>query len=344
MKASVFHEFGPPEVLRYQDWPDPPPPGPGEVLVRVRAVSVGRLLDVGTRAGTNAYFRGTLPHILGSEHAGEVAAVGPDVEGLAPGDRVAVNTHVPCGRCPICLAGADETCPTAELIGVHRQGAYADLCLVPAANATRIPDDLPFVEAAGLALAGPLAWTQMEMAGLRPGDWVLVNGAGSALGSTTAMVARHLGARVVGTSRQAWKREALLQLGLEAALDATADGFEDRVRELTEPEGVRIIVDDIGAARSWPHLQAVLARRGTIISSGAFLGETLPLDLRSLYQHSQRIIGVRTATRRGVAAFWSRIGPGVRPVLDRSFPLSEAAAAHRHVEGSDNLGRVVLVP
>lgn len=344
MKAAIFREFGPPDVLRYEDWPDPEPPGPGDVLVRVRAVSVGRLLDIGTRAGTNRYFRGTLPHVLGGEHAGEVAEVGPGVEGLQPGDRVAVFNTVTCGACSFCGAGEDESCPNAELIGVHRQGAYADLCLVPAANVTRIPDDLSFPEAAGLALAGPVAWTQMDLAGLRPGDWVLVNGAASALGSMTAVVARHLGARVIGTSRHAWKREALLGLGLEGALDATDAGFGDRVRELTQGQGARIVVENIGAAKSWPALQAVLARRGTLISSGAFMGETLALDLRSLYQQSQRLVGVRTATRRAVAAFWSGVAPHVRPVLDRCFPLSEAAAAHRHIEADENFGRVLLVP
>lgn len=344
MKVSVFREFGPPDVLRYEDWPDPAPPGPGEVQVRVRAVSVGRLLDIGTRAGTNRYFQGRLPHVLGGEHAGEVAAVGPGVEGLQPGDRVAISNAVTCGTCPFCLAGQDEACPGVELIGVHRQGAYADLSLVPAANATRIPDGLSFAEAAGLALAGPVAWTQLDLAGLRAGDWVLVNGAASALGSTTAVVAGHLGARVIGTSRDARKREALVRLGLDEALDATAAGFEDRVRELTQGQGVRIVVDNIGSAECWPHLQAVLARHGTVISSGAFLGEALPLDLRSLYQQSQRILGIRTATRRGAAAFWSDVGAHVRPVLDQSFPLSEAAAAHRYVEAGDNVGRVVLVP
>lgn len=344
MKVSVFREFGPPEVLRYEDWPDPAPPGPGEVQVRVRAVSVGRLLDIGTRAGSNRYFQGTLPHVLGGEHAGEVAEIGPGVEGLQPGDRVAIFNAVTCGTCPFCQSGQDESCPGVELIGIHRQGAYAELSLVPAANATRIPDDLSFAEAAGLALAGPVAWTQMDLAGLRAGDWVLINGAASALGSTTAVVAAHLGGRVIGTSRHARKREALVRLGLDAALDAGAAGFEDQVRELTQGQGVRIVVDDIGSAEQWPRLQAVLARHGTVVSSGAFLGETLPLDLRSLYQQSQRIMGVRTATRRGAAAFWSAVATHVRPVLDQSFPLAEAASAHRYVEAGENVGRVLLVP
>ncbi len=344
MKAAVFHEFGPPEVLRCEEWPDPVPPGPGEIVVRVRAVSVGRLLDVGTRAGTNRYFRGTLPHVLGGEHAGEVVEVGAGVQGISVGDRVAVFNCLSCGSCGLCREGRDDVCPAAEMIGVHRQGAYAELSRVPAANATPIPDDLGFVEAAALALAGPVAWTQMEMAGLRSGDWVLVNGAASALGSTTALLACHLGARVIGTSRQAWKRDALVALGVEAALDATAEGFEQAVRDLTGGAGVRIVVEDIGSAEIWPRLQAVLARAGTIVSSGAFLGELLPLDLRSLYQQGQRLLGVRTATRQRVAAFWERIGSRLRPVLDRSFPLCEAAAAHRHLEAGANVGRVVLVP
>ncbi len=344
MKAVAFHEFGPPEVLTYQDWPDPGPPGPEEIVVRVGAVSVGRLLDLGTRAGTNRYFRGRPPHVLGSDHAGVVVEVGRDVHHLRPGDRVAVFGHVSCGRCRSCEDGHDEICPSSELIGVHRPGADAELARVPAANATVVPEGISLVAAAALALAGPVAWTQLRMAGLRAGDWVLVNGAASGLGSMTAVVARHLGARVIGTSRKERKRSALLELGLEAALDATAPGFEREVLELTGGEGVRIVVENLGSAEIWPHLVAVLAPGGTVISSGAFLGGQLSLDLRSLYQRSQRVVGVRTATRHGVASFWREVAPHVRPVIDRTFPLADAVAAHRYLESGDNLGRVLLIP
>ena len=343
MKAVVLRTFGPPEVLGYEDWPDPGPPGPDEIVVRVGAVGVGRLLDLGTRAGTNRYFRGRLPHVLGSEHAGTVVEVGRDVHHLTVGDRVAVFASTTCGRCAFCTRGRDDACLEAELIGVHRPGADAEFTRVPASAATPIPDDLPLVIAAALALTGPVAWTQLNLAGLGAGDWVLVNGAASGLGSMTAVVARHLGARVIGTSRKAWKRAALLDLGLDAALDATAPDFEDRVRELTEGRGVEIVIENIGAAAAWPHLMAVLARGGTVVSSGAFVGDRLPLDLRSLYQQSQRVIGVRTATRQQVTSFWREVAPHVRPVLDRTFPLAEAAAAHRYLESGDNLGRVLLV-
>lgn len=344
MKVAIFHEFGPPEVLKYEDWPDPEPPGPDDVIVRVGAVSVGRLLDIGTRAGKNRYFRGQLPHILGSEHAGQVVEVGRRVGHLSPGDRVAVFTCITCGGCRFCQAEHDDACPEMELIGVHRQGAYAELTRVPAANVRAIPDELSFHEAAALALAGPVAWTQLNMAGLQPGDWVLINAAASGLGSMTAVVAKHLGARVIGTSRKEWKRQELLKLGVDKALDATLPEFEANVRELTGGEGVQIVVENISSAELWPRLLAVLARRGTVISSGAFVGEQLPLDLRSLYQQSQRIVGVKTANKHGVATFWDLVAPHVRPVLDRSFALAEAANAHRHIEASDNLGRVVLVP
>lgn len=344
MKVAVFHQFGPPEVLKYEAWPDPEPPGPDDVIVRVGAVSVGRLLDIGTRAGNNRYFPGKMPHILGSEHAGQVVEVGSSVRHLSPGDRVAVFNCVTCGVCRFCQAGHDDACPQMELIGVHRQGAYAELTRVPAINVRAIPDELSFPEAAALALAGPVAWTQLNMAGLRPGDWVLVNAAASGLGSMTTVVAKHLGARVIGTSRKEWKRKELLKLGIDGALDATSPEFVTNVREMTSGEGVQIVVENISSAELWPSLLSALARRGTVISSGAFVGEQLPLDLRSLYQQSQRIVGVKTANKHGVGAFWDLVAPHVRPVLDRSFALAEAASAHRHIEASDNLGRVVLVP
>ncbi len=139
---------------------------------------------------------------------------------------------------------------------------------------------------------------QLRQAGLRKGDWVLVAGAASALGATTAELARHLGARVIGTSRAAWKRERLLAMGLEAALDPTAEGFVDEVRALTGVAGVAVAVDDLGDPDIFARLTDVLAPQGVLVSSGAFLGGTVPLNLARLYTLNQRILGSARATTR----------------------------------------------
>ena len=173
MKAAVIYEFGPPDVLKIED-AAPPKPAEGEVLVRVHAVRVGGLLDIGTRAGRNPFARLAFPHILGADFAGDVAEVGEGVSVLKPGDRVAVSPFVACGKCPACQAGRDYGCPSAQLIGVHRPGSYAELVSVPAKVVRRIPDAVTYEQAAAMALSGPVAFTQFSVVGLKPGDWVLV--------------------------------------------------------------------------------------------------------------------------------------------------------------------------
>lgn len=341
MRAVAFARFGSPEVLEPTDWPTPRP-GVGEVVVRVAAVSVGRLLDLSARAGTHPYARFHLPHILGAEHAGVVAAVGAKVNHVEVGDRVAVFPVLSCDACEACLAGASEACPGLEILGVHRQGAYAEYSCVPASNVTVVPPDLSPADAAALALAGPVAMHQLTTAGLRHGDWVLVQGAASALGSLTANLAAHLGGRVIATSRVAWKRQRLVDLGATAALDPTDKHFVEQVLERTQGRGVAIAVDDLGEPSIWSRTLECLATRGTVVSSGAFLGGQVTVDLLRLYSRCQRVVGVRTGNAASSARLWGEVRAGFRPVIDRIFPIRQAPHAHQFLETEANLGRVVL--
>ncbi|MQA13746.1 MAG: zinc-binding dehydrogenase [Pseudonocardiaceae bacterium] len=341
MQAVVFREFGDPSVLQ-TDEVAVPAMGAADVLIRVAAVSVGRLLDLTARAGTHPYARFQLPHILGAEHAGTVVAVGSGVDTVTVGDRVAVFPVVSCAACAACLDGCPEACPELEIMGVHRPGAYAQYTRVPAVTVHAVPDGIDPVTAAGLALAGPVAQNQLTQAGLRPGDWVLVQGAASALGSLTAALARHLGARVIGTSRCDRKRQRLLELGVAAALDPTSDDFVDQVLELTGGAGARIVIDDLGEEAIWDRSLAALATRGTAVSSGAFLGGKVGLDLLRLYSRCQQIVGVRTGNPASARRLWAEVANGFRPVIDRTFPVARAADAHRYLEASTNMGRVVL--
>lgn len=342
MGATVFSEFGPPEVLHHAVLPTPRP-GAGEVLVQVAAVSVGRLLDLRARAGTHPYAQFVLPHVLGAEHAGVVAAVGSSVTSAAVGDRVAVFPSVFCGQCRFCLRGRQEACRALQLIGTHRQGAYADYVAVPAENVHPVPADISPVEASSLALSGPVAANQLAQAGFEPGMWVLVHGAASALGSTTAALAAHLGGRVIATSRSAAKRERLAAHGLEATLDATSPSFADDVRDLTAGDGVDLVVDDLGEPGIWATTADVLAVTGTVVTSGAFLGGDVSINLLRMYSLCQRAIGVRTGNPASIRAAWAEVERGFRPVVDRSFPRDRAADAHHYVESDTNVGRVTLV-
>jgi len=341
VKAAVIHEFGPADVLKIVD-AQAPKPDAGEVLVRVRAVRVGGLLDIGTRAGRNPFARLSFPHILGADFAGEVVEVADGVSGFRPGDRVAVSPFIACGRCPACQGGREFGCPNAQLIGVHRQGSYAELVSVPAKNARRIPDRMSYEQAAALALSGPVAFTQFSVAGLRPGDWVLVTAAASGLGLVTALVAKALGARVIATSRKDWKRDMLRDRGFEHVLDTEDAEFATRVGELTEGQGVAIAVDNIASAAMFPKVQAALGRLGRLVSSGAQVAEPVPLDMRSLYLKSQSVVGIRTHTQAALDGFWELAETGLETLVDKTFPLDEVVEAHRYVEAEKNFGRVLL--
>lgn len=341
MRVMAFDHFGDPDVLQMQEV-DTPLPGPGEVAVRVAAVSVGRLLDLSARAGTHPYARITLPHVLGAEHAGTVAAVGAGVESVRPGDHVAVVPILTCGSCAACAAGALEACESARIMGVHTRGAYAEYTVVPAENALVVPDGVTPVEATALVWSGAVAENQFEQAGLEPGEWVLVHGASSALGSLTAALAVHRGARVIAGTRSAGKRQRLLDLKVEAVVDPTDPGFTEAVRALTGGAGVDLVIDNLGDPEIWTATMAALAVRGRVVTSGAFLGGKVELDLLRLYSRSQRVIGVRSGNLRSARRIFSAVEAGFRPVVDRAFPIAEAAEAHRYLEASANTGRVVL--
>jgi len=341
MHAVVLPEFGQPDVLREAVVPTPVPAA-GEVLVQVAAVAVGRVLDVAARAGRHPYRGFQFPHVLGAEHAGVIAALGPAVTGWRVGDHVAAFPVVTDGTCYYCLRGYDEVCENLKLIGIHRPGAYAQYVAVPARNLHLVPAGITPAQATGLALSGAVAMNQLQRSGFQAGDWVLVQGASSALGSLTASLALHLGGHVIVASRSAAKRAQLAALGAEAVLDPAAPDFAARVRSLTGGRGAGIVADNLGEAAFWQASIASLAPSGTLVSSGAFLGGNVGIDLSRLYLQAQRVIGVRTGNQASVAALWAEVGRGFRPVLDTTFPLSAAAGAHRYLEDGQNVGRVLL--
>jgi NADPH:quinone reductase-like Zn-dependent oxidoreductase len=340
VKAAVIHEFGPADVLKIEDVPAPKPAA-GEVLVRVHDVRVGGLLDIGTRAGRNPFARLTFPHILGADFAGEVVEVDGSTE-LRPGDRVAGVPFVPCGKCHACQIGRDDGCPNAQLVGVHRQGSYAELVSVPGKVLRKIPPSVTDEQAAAMALSGPVAVTQFQIANLKAGDWVLVTAAASGIGLVTSLVAKKLGARVIASSRKEWKREMLRGHGFEAVLDSDAASFVEDVRKLTDGDGVAIAVDNTSSADLFAKLCAVLARLGVIVCSGALAAEPVSLDMRSLYLKSQSVIGIRTHTQSALDRFWALAPGGIESHVDRTFQLEEVADAHRYVEAEKNFGRVLL--
>jgi NADPH:quinone reductase-like Zn-dependent oxidoreductase len=342
VRAIVIHEHGGPDVLQPADLPAPKPSS-GEALVRVRAVSVNGFLDIANRMGHVAFARYSFPHVLGSEHAGEVAALGPDADtAVTEGDQVVVSNRITCGSCASCRAGREEACLGLGVIGVTTPGAYAEYSVVPVANLRPLPEGMSHVDASAMIVNGPLAQHQLDLAGAKEGDWVLVQAGASASGSMALRSAQHRGCRVIATSRQDWKRERLAELGADAVLDAGQEDFATAVVDLTEGNGADVAIINIGDPQLWERTVESVGNRGRIVTSGAMFGGRGAFNARTFYERNQTIIGVRTANRESTERCWAEIERGLRPVVDQVLPLEHVADAHRRVEAGLNVGRVVL--
>jgi NADPH:quinone reductase-like Zn-dependent oxidoreductase len=342
MRAIVIHEHGGPEVLLPADLPVPEPSS-GQALVQVKAVSVNGFLDISNRMGQVAFARYSFPHVLGSEHAGVVAAWGPGSEtDMAVGDDVVVSNRITCGTCANCRSGREEACLQLGIIGVTTPGAYAEYSVVPIENLRPLPAGMNHVEASAMIVNGPLAQHQLDLAGAHEGDWVLIQAAASASGSMALRTAQQRGCRVIATSRQPWKRERLAELGADAVLDPGQDEFATAVKDATDGNGADVAIINIGDPHLWEQTIESMASRGRIVTSGAKFGERATFNARTFYEKNQTIIGVRTANRESTERCWAQIEQGLRPIVDEVFPLEKVAEAHRRVEAGLNVGRVVL--
>ena len=345
MKALVIAGFGAPDVLQLAEWPTPEP-GPGEVRVRVATIAVARTKDVATRAG-RAPFAAKItrfPHVLGTEHAGVIDAVGPDVDPSCIGARVAVSAVLSCGHCPACQRGHEEACAQFGLIGVDRQGSYAQYTVVPADNTQLLPPDISLADAAAIAANGPVAWAQLEAGQVGPGSTVLVIGAGGSLGSTAASLASWRGARVLGLDRLTHHPDAMDGLPLAAALDGESPQLSQELRHAAGSAGIHCVIDNLGLPALWEAYRPVLADLGRIVVSGAISHEPLPMRLLPFYLHNQSLIGVRTGNRHHIRAMWGDVQRGYRPPASHlhHLPWLDAGLAHERVERGTAHGQTVL--
>jgi NADPH:quinone reductase-like Zn-dependent oxidoreductase len=341
MRAVVIHEFGGPECLSNDTVPDPVP-GYGEVVVRVAACGVNNV-DLQIRRGVRAQL--PLPHICGGEVAGTVVAVAPDVGAVRVGAKVAVVPFIGCGYCEWCAAGRPTICKTRDTLGLKRPGGYAELVAVPALNVVPLPEALDPVDAAALSLAGLTAWHMLiGRAHVQPGEWVLVLGAASGVGSIAIQLARYCGARVIATASSATKAEKAQALGAECVVDARTNNWSAHVLHATSGRGVDVVVEHVGAA-TWGESVKALASGGRIVTCGATTGTSATLDLVRLFSEELTLLGSRGGSARElqqVLAVAAR--GGIRPVIARRLPFSQASEAHRALERGEFFGKILLIP
>jgi NADPH:quinone reductase-like Zn-dependent oxidoreductase len=343
MRAVVFHEHGGPEVLRLEDMPDPVP-GAGEVLVRVKAVSVMRTLDCEVRARPGAYGSIPMPHISGADPAGEVVQVGSDARGFEPGDRVVCIQSLSCGGCGACVAGKTNACTRTRILGVHVQGGYAELVVVPAINLVRIPETLSFEQATAMMTTMPVAWHLLvDRAQLRPGETVLILGAGGALGTAGIEIARLAGARVIAAAGADWKLDRARELGADSVVNYTTTKLSDEVKRLTDGQGVDVVFENLSVPELWSESLASAAVLGRIVTCGALGGGSVETNMRAFYYRHLSLLGARGAPRDQVERVYRLAGEGkLKQVIARCFSLPDASAAQSLVESRDVFGRVVL--
>jgi D-arabinose 1-dehydrogenase-like Zn-dependent alcohol dehydrogenase len=344
MKAWVMESFGAPEVLQMTEV-EQPEPGPYEVRVRVHAIAVARTKDVSLRAGRPPFApKVTLPHIPGTEHAGTIEAVGPEVPPDLVGARVAVSAVLTCGDCTACKRGHDEACRSFALVGVDRQGCYAEQVVVPVKNLHQIPNDLPFAQAAALAANGPVARAQLHAGGVGPGSIVAVMGAAGALGATAVCLAHHYGATVIGVDQLAAKGKMLAELPLDAVFDGNDPELSNALLAHTDGWGIDCVIDNLGLATLWSYYRPAVATMGRIVVSGAIGQDPIEMKLLPFYLRSQSLVGVRTGNRAQMDALWLDVEAGFRlpPAAVVARPWTDMHQVHDMVEQGQSVAQTVL--
>src|SRR5437879_10791488 len=295
MKAVVFAKHGGPEVLEYEDVPEPNA-GPGEVLIQVKATSINHI-DIFLRRGMPG-IKVPLPKIVGSDAAGIIREIGPDVSGLEVGQRVTINPGISCGRCEFCAAGFASQCNSYAMVGENTDGAYAELVAVPAHIVLPIPDSLSFEDAAAAPLVFLTAWSMMVNKGnIRPGEDVLILGAGAGVGTASIQIAKMVGCRVFATASTEEKLQRAKQLGADFLINYKTEELEKKVRDITNKRGVDVVVDYIGAD-TWVRSLRSACRGGRVLTCGATTGFAPQTDLRQIFFRQLQIIGTTMGNHR----------------------------------------------
>ncbi|RMF78516.1 MAG: alcohol dehydrogenase [Chloroflexi bacterium] len=340
MTAAVLHEHGERDVIKLEQIPVPVP-GRGEVRIAVKASALN-WLDVGVRRGPK-FGAIDLPLIGGSDIAGVIESVGDEVHDWHVGDEVIVYPLITCGVCEFCRRGEPTTCPEHRIIGEHIDGGMAEYVVVPADNLIKKPGALSFVEAASLPVVAMTAWHMLIAVGqLRPGEIVLIPGAGGGVASIGIQIARHGGARVFATTSTPEKITKARELGASEVFNYRDADWVMQVLDATDGRGVDMVQDNVGAA-TWPLDLRVLARNGRLVACGSHSGTHFELDIAQIYHRQLRILGSNGGTYQDLVNAIQLAADGhIAPVIDTVLPLESIHDGHAILEDGTHFGKVVI--
>ncbi len=340
MKAVRFHEFGGPEKLRFEDVPSPSI-DETEALVKVRACALNHL-DLWARKGTRSQ-RIPMPHISGSDIAGEISDVGKLVQGHGLGEKVLVSPGLRCGHCEYCTSGRDSLCESYKIVGYETQGGYAEFVAVPGENLVLIPDKLSMEEASSVPLVFLTAWHMfVTRCHLAPGETVLVWAAGSGVGSAAVPLAKLLGAKVIATVGADAKIEKARKLGADFVVNHHTQDVPAEVKRLTNGKKVDVVFDHVGQD-TWERSMRSMAPGGRLVNCGATSGGKAEIDIRYMFARQFSLLGSYMGglgELLQVLRFFE--GGRLRPVVDSVFPLEQAAKAQERMEKSEHFGKIIL--
>jgi NADPH:quinone reductase-like Zn-dependent oxidoreductase len=342
LKAAFFKEHGGSDKIIYGEYREPVADA-GHVVVRVRACALNQV-DMLLLDGRFPPPEG-LPHVNGCEVTGTIETLDKGLSALTPGQRVIVFPGFSCGTCEFCLRGERTVCLRYGYLGAHKDGGYAELVRVPAANCLALPPPISFEAGAALPLAFLTSWHALvAKADLKPGQTVLVQAAGSGVGSAAIQIARLIGARVMTTVGSDDKIEFARSLGAEHVVNYRTQDFVEEAKRWTNKRGVDVVVEHIGG-ETFERSSYALTRLGTLVSIGSHDTHWGRLDLRHLYSKNLRIVGTNLGSIGELRTVLEYVAAGrLTPVIDRAFGLSETRAAVQHVLDRRNKGKVLLVP
>ncbi|HEX5837218.1 MAG TPA: alcohol dehydrogenase catalytic domain-containing protein [Anaerolineales bacterium] len=340
MKTVLFRQHGGPEVLEYTDFPTPEPK-PGEVLIRLRAAALNRM-DVMVRNGWPG-LKLELPHINGADGAGDVAALGQGVVGFERGERVVINPNLGCGECEFCRAGRDNLCLNWHLLGETVRGTYAEYVAVRARQLYKIPAGFDYHQAAAAALVYQTAWHSLVVRGnLQKGETILIVGAGGGVNTASIQIAHYVGARVVAVGSDAGKLERARLIGADVLIDRSKEAdWSKSVFLATDKRGVDVVVDNVGT--TFMQSLRTLRKGGRLLTVGNSGGPRFEIDNRYMFAKHLSIIGSTMSTIAEFNEVMDLIAAGkLKPVLDTTYPLPEAAAAQERLWKNKNFGKITL--